>query len=117
MDELVLAADVLVKTAAYLEAIEDERLNATQAARTKMAEDLKSRFNEATGETLTDEVASKLASTDAEILGIIEKLAGSTQPPVSLGGPGDAHDPNAVPTTKKEAAAAAEDRFAAWLTS
>jgi hypothetical protein len=115
MNELTSAAEILEKAAAYIEAVETEKLAAVTAERTKAAEVFKSRYAEVTGEQLSDDVVSKLASAEPTVLSLIEKLAGNGEAPVSLGGPGSAKDGPPVFATKKEAAAAADDRLAAWL--
>ncbi len=116
-DVLNITADVLEKAAAYIDAVESEKIEAVAAERSKIASALKNRYEEATGESLEDSFLSKLAASDTDIIKFVEKLAGSTQAPESMGGPGESRGEMAEPRTKKEAAVAAEDRFAAWLTS
>jgi hypothetical protein len=115
-DDLLIAAEVLEKAAAYIEAIEAEKQVAAQTERAKIASELKTKFTEITGESLSDEQAAKLASSEPVVQALVEKLAGSLRAPDSMGGPGEATDASA-PTTTKEAAEAAEARFGAWLNS
>lgn len=117
MNELTIAAEILEKAAAYIEAVETEKQAAVTAERSKAAETLKTRYAEVTGEQLSDEIVSKLASAEPTVLSLIEKLAGNSEDAVSLGGPSETKDGAPVYTTKKEAVAAAEDRLAAWLSS
>ena len=112
---LILAAEVLEKAAAYIEAVEAEKHASETEARKTLADSLKEKVAEATGQQLSDEEAAKLAASDDTVRNVIEKLAASVQSPDSLGGPSDAADADA-PLTKKAAAAHAEDRFASWLT-
>lgn len=114
---LNIAAEVVEKVAAYVDAIESDKKAAVTAERAKIAEQLKNKFNEATGESLSDDLVEKLASADGDIVALVEKLAGSSQPPVPMGGPGEVRDDSAAPRTTKEAAYAADDRFVAWLST
>lgn len=117
-NELLLAAEVLEKAAAYIEAVEAEKVAASTAALTKQAADLKARFSSLTGDEISDETAAKLASAEPDVVALIEKMAGSLRAPDSLGGPGDMTDGSpSEPRTAKEAAAVAEDRFASWLSN
>lgn len=113
-NELILAAEVLEKAAAYIEAVEAEKKASATAARVKKAAEIKAQLSELTGEDLSDDVAEKLASADSDVIAIVEKLAGSLKAPESLGGPDELEEPS-VPRNAKEAALAAEDRFTAWL--
>ncbi len=114
---LIAAADVLEKAAAYIEAVEAEKQAVAVATQAKTAADLKVKFSGLTGGSLTDEDAAKLANAAPDVLALVEKLAGSLQAADSLGGPGETQDTPASPSTTKEAAALAEDRFASWLTN
>lgn len=116
-NELILAAEVLEKAAAYIEAVEAEKFAANNAALEKKAADIKARLGELTGDSLSDETAAKLAGADEDVIAIVEKLAGSLRAPDSLGGPGDVSGEPPAPRNAREAAAAAEDRFASWLTT
>ncbi len=113
---LTLAAEVLEKAAAYIEAVEADKRAAAEIERDVAATAIKTKVAEATGQELSDEQAQKLAAAGPDVLKVIEKLAESVQAPESLGGPGETADSD-VPHTTKEAAAQADDRFASWLAS
>lgn len=114
---LNIAAEVLEKAAAYVDALEAEKQAQTAAERAKVAETLRVRYSEATGEELSDDMASKLAAAEPSVLELVEKLAGASSAPDSMGGPGNVRDDSSAPRTEKEAASAADERFVAWLQS
>lgn len=110
-------ADVLEKTAAYVEAIESTKAEAVANDRQKLASLLKDRYEEATGEPLEEEALQKLASTDLDVLAAFDKLAESRSNSVSdLGGPADRQD-RSTPLTTKEAADRADEDFLNFLIS
>jgi hypothetical protein len=113
-DLLYRVADVLEKTAAYIDGIESEKTAAETARREATLQDVASKYTQATGETLESSELSKLAA-DASALETVQKLLIKTSGSLeSLGRPGkQAASP--VPLTKAAARQAAYDRFAAFL--
>lgn len=106
-------ADVLEKTAQYVDALEGEKQAAVAAERKKMIELLRDKYAEATGEEISDTMVTKLASADGDVVGLLEKLAGTTDN-TELGGPGNKSD-ETIPMTVKEAADTADQKFLDWI--
>jgi hypothetical protein len=116
MSTLLIAAEVLEKAAAYIEAVEAEKQAAASASQLKIAADLKSKIVSLTGEQPDDETLAKLAAAEPAIVALFDKLAGNLQAPESMGGPGELSNSDA-PRTKTAAAAAADDRLVSWLSN
>lgn len=113
-DLLYRVADVLEKTASYIDGIESEKTAAETAQRTAALQDISAKYTQATGETLDSSELSKLAS-DTSALSTVQKLLSKTSGSLeSLGRPGR-QSANPQPTTKSAARQAAYDRFAAFL--
>lgn len=109
-------ANVLEKAAAYIEAIEDTKTAEVQAERLSVAKELATKISEATGEQLDEETISKLAKADKDVLQTIGKLA--TESKIDeMGGPANKRDPNAIPSTGKEAVAHAEESLLNFIMS
>lgn len=109
-------ADVLEKTAAYLDEIEESREREIRESREKLAGILTEKYQEVTGDTIDPEVLNKIADSDLDVLGMLDKLtegAGQLKQ-AELGSPSDRNDYSA-PMTKKEAAAAADEQFLSWI--
>lgn len=110
-------ANVLEKAAEYVDAIENNRVAEVRAAKEAKIQDLSDKYAAATGEDLPDSIKEKLATSDKDVLEFlrmtVEKNAGEVP---ALGGPSNTND-SKVPTTIKEAAAAADDRFIDWINS
>ena len=109
MLDLVKVANVLEKTAAYIDAVEAEKQDKIDSNRNKIAAILKDKFEEDTGETLDDDVVRKIASADVDILEAIDRL---TQHDDSELGSASSIKSASAPVTKKEQAEAADDQFA-----
>lgn len=110
-------ADILEKTAAYVEAVEANQAEAVSNDRQKIAQLLNEQYEEATGESLDDESLRKLANADLDVLAAFDKLAENRQASVSdLGGPADKRDSSAA-LTAKEASAKADDDFLNFIMS
>lgn len=73
-DVLNQAADVLEKTAAFIEGIETERIADETAVREKAAQSLVDKIASATGEQIEPELAEKLSSMGPEVQDIIGRL-------------------------------------------
>ncbi len=109
-----LIADVMEKTAQYIDALVGEKQAAVKNERKKMLSLLRDKYAEATGEDISDDMITKLASADGDVVGMIEKLAETTDN-TGLGGPSDKRD-STTPMTVKEAADAADQHFLDWVT-
>jgi hypothetical protein len=112
-------AVVLEKAAAYLDAIEADKQTALKAERDKLASILKEKYEEATGEAVSEEMLSKISRADVDLLGVFERLteaAAEKTATAELGTPAERRDTNA-PMSTKEAAAAADDNFLDWVLS
>ncbi len=109
-------ADVLEKTAVYLDAMEHEKAEEIRQNREKLAEILKDQYEDITGDTISDGVLKKIADSDVDVLSAIERLTTKTASAEDLGAPADRSD-NSSPATPKEAAAAADEHFETWAMS
>ena len=118
MIDLTKVATVLEAAASLISATETEKRAEQNAQRTAEVTKLAAQYKEATGEDLPESMRQKLASSDKDVVGLIrglaEKQAGTVE---SMGGPSAQRDTNSQPTTVKEAAVKAEERFLDWLTS
>lgn len=117
-------ADVLEKTANYLDNQEAEKTAAAQDARRQLVNEFSERYTAATGEDLSEQIVEKLAASDENLLALFQKLAAriesnTNEAPDDLGEPGDMPDSDPVYTTKKAALAAnvksAEDNFLSFI--
>lgn len=109
-------ADVLEKTAAYLDALEATREETVANDREKLASILKDRFEEVTGDSLDDDAFRKLAQADLDVLSAFDKLVENHTASSDLGGPSDRRDHSAT-LTVKEAAEKADEDFLNFLLS
>lgn len=110
--DLNLVADVLEKTADYIEAVEAQKTADANKERTKAATALADQLSDVTGEQFDQEMVDKLASLEPEVANVLSKLAG-TGSVDSLGGPED----NKNVKTASDGVSPAEQRFVGWLTS
>ena len=106
-------ADVLEKTAQYVDALEGEKQAAVISERKKMVELLRDKYAEATGEEISDAMVDNLSNTDGDVVGLIEKLA-ETSDNTELGGPSEKKAAT-TPLTVKEAADEADQKFLDWI--
>lgn len=117
MLDLVKVADVLDAAADHLEAIDAEKVSSVQAERKTRIDQLASKYAETTGEELPEGVRSKLASSDKDVVALINTMIQKQASTVEvLGGPSSRGD-GSEPQTVKEAADQAEDRFLSWIMS
>ena len=107
-------ATVLEKLAVYMDAMESEKAEAVRANRDKLAAIFKDKFEEITGDTIDDDVLSKLSHADLDILSAFERVTEANSS--DLGSPSDMRDGSA-PLTKKEASEAADESFLDWVMS
>lgn len=117
-------ADVLEKTAMYIDENEAARQEAARAERRRTADTLNEKIAAATGERLPDAVLEKIASSDQDVVEAVVKLAerNAERPPEELGEAGDIRDNRSgVPATRtarvKEASEDADQRFLSWINS
>ncbi len=111
-DILNQAADVLEKTAAYIDGIESARISEEKAGRTKSAQALADKIAAATGEPLETELVEKLSSMGPEIQDILGRLTdGGTVDSL-----GDADDNVKLAGVTGEINSA-DARFLAWVQS
>lgn len=109
-------ADVLEKTANYLDSIEGEKVAAVRNMRLEAVKDVATRYSEVTGEDLGDAELSKLASDEAALQTVrkmLDKTSGAVE---SLGRPGRISS-GSPPESREQARQAAYDRFASFLQS
>lgn len=105
-------AEILDKTAEYIERIEGEKLAAKKEEKKKIASALAGKLTEAMGESIDSALAEKLAS-DPDVYQIIAKLSG-TERVDSLGEPREN-------TTEKRASTTGmppeDERLLTWCNS
>lgn len=121
---LLKTADALEKLAEHLDQEEVHREETAQAERLKVARELGEKIASVTGESLSEEVLVKIASSDEGVVEAFSKLAErhAETPPDGLGESSDIRDgDSAAPASKaeqvKEASAQAEDHFLNWVMS
>lgn len=109
---LLQTADVLEKTAAYLEALETERMGVEKAARAKVATDLATRLSATLGEPVSQDIVEKLAGQGPEVQALLDRLAGSGSVD-SLGGPPESTG-NSKTASSGGSLADSDRRFIEW---
>lgn len=106
-------AEILDKTAEYIERLEGEKISAHLEERKKAASVLAEKLTEAVGEPVDESLAAKLSNLDPEVQKVISKLAG-TERVDSMGGPSD----NETQKVASTSGLPPEDaRMLAWLNS
>jgi len=93
---LLLAADLLEKTADYHDAVETTRRQQEEETKKKVASDLATQISDLMGERIDEETVSKLAESSPEVQGLVNKLARLS--PDTVDSLGDVHE------SKKQAA-------------
>lgn len=116
---LLKVAAVLEETAKVIDGHEVEKAAAVKVARDAVMKSVSDKYTESTGEEMPEEVFAKLSSSGDDVLSsvkhLLEKTAGSSGVE-SLGRSGE-KSANKVPTTKREAAEAAYERFGQFINS
>lgn len=119
-----MSADFLLKTAAALDHLavfvdgqEAEKQAAIKTARDRSVADLATKFREATGDDLPEDVLNKLAASGEDVLSTVSKLVEKTGSPVEALGSSSEKTGNAQPVTKKERADAAWNNFGNFINS
>lgn len=110
--DLNQVADVLEKTADYIEAVESSKNAQEQEKRTKAASALADQLTDVTGEHFDEEMVNKLAGLEPEVADVLSKLAGSGAVD-SLGGPNESKGVK----TASDGVSPAEQRFMEFLIS
>lgn len=117
MLDLMKVARVLEAAADHFDAVEAAKVAADQHERQSQISKLATVYAETTGEEMPETIRQKLAASDKDIVSLVnsmvQKHAGRVE---SLGSPSDLDDEPQV-YTKKEASAAAEDKFLNWIVS
>lgn len=110
-------ADVLDSVASYVDGLESEKQAAETEARSSRIDKIAARYETATGEDVPEGIKTKLAGLDPDTLDTLLKVANNNNEDdvTSLGGPGIISTDNRSPTSVKEAADQAEDRFLSWI--
>lgn len=109
---LLQAADVLEKTAEYIENAEGQRLDVERQEKTKTAQDLATKISATVGDEVSAELIEKLSSLSPDVQDLVERMAVGGEVD-SLGG---------VPREEKVASDragmnSADARFLDWLNS
>lgn len=119
-----MSAEFLLKTAAVLEAAAEvfDAQEAKHAAEVKLAHEnalkaLTEQYSQLTGEDLPSDLISKLASSDESVLGAVKQVFTKTAGAVESLGRSSETTVESRPTTKKEAAAAAWQRYGSFINS
>ena len=86
---LLDVAEVLEKTAAYIEAQESEQLQAVHAAKPAEAQELAAKIENVVGEEIDTDTVNKLAELSPELSTLMARLSGGDAVD-SLGGPSEA---------------------------
>ena len=115
-DFLLKVAEVLEESAKVLDAHEAEKTAAVNNAREAAAKAVAAKYAETTGEELPEDVLTKLASSDSDVLSTVQKLIEKTGAVESMGRSSE-QPATTVPSNKKEAAQAAWDTFGNFINS
>jgi len=86
-------AEVLEKTADYIERVESQQIAVREEAQMKVASAMAERLGEAIGEEVEPEVVRKLASLDSDITSLLDRVSGAGAVE-SMGGPSDSETDN-----------------------
>lgn len=114
---LLKVADVLEKTAAYVDAHESDKTAAQRKSREEALKVVSGKYAEATGEDLPEDVLSKLASSDEEVLSTVQKMVEKASGVVESLGRSSDKQGSYKPATKAESLSAAWDRFGSFIVS
>ncbi len=116
--DLRKVANVFDAMASYVEAVESEKRASVESARKARVDKVATAHATAHGEEIPEDIRQKLAGTDPAVLAYVENvLAKQASGVESLGSPSSISDGDDQPTTTKEAATAADQRFYDWLVS
>jgi hypothetical protein len=115
-DFILNIAEVLDKTAAYLEELDSATSQQQKVAQHKEANSLASKLKTITGEQISDDMVEKLSSADPAIKSLLAKIACVDGAPDSLGGP-ETNNNIKVAGVDSRGMGLAEDNFLAWLST
>lgn len=105
-------AELLEKSAQYIENLVSSQVAQAQEVRTKEASTLAQRLAEVTGEAIDDSTISKIASVAPEVTDILNRFTGSPEYVDSMGGP------ESDSTVKiAGSVSSADQRFISWCNS
>ena len=110
-------AEILEKMASYIDAVESNRINVENTEKMKSASVILEKLQDLTGGSLEENLANKIANTDKDVIGLLDKIASTIQDADSLGGPSERASVPAGPLSTKERSKLAEHRFLSWLMS
>jgi uncharacterized phage infection (PIP) family protein YhgE len=105
-------ADVLEKSAAYLEGIESHRAASARAVVVKKASDLAGKISDTVGDPVSEELIEELAKASPEVQELLGRLAGGGDNVESLGGPQEE-----TKTASIDDVSSADTRFLDWVQS
>ena len=109
-------ADVLEKTATYVDALESRRLDVIAQEKSANAQQLAEKISQTVGEPLNSETVEKLAELSPEMSALVQRLSGGNSVD-SLGGPPNVKLASAGGQHSVTAGvAAANTRFVNWVT-
>ena len=116
---LLKVADVLDEAAKVVDSQEAEKIAAVKKARESALKIVAEKYAESTGEELPEDLLSKLASSDEDIIATVQKMVEKTASSNSVESLGRSSEQPSTrqPTNKKEAAAAAWERFGSFINS
>ncbi len=102
-------ADVLEKTADYIEGIESKEVHKKAEDKLNAANVLAEKLSEVTGEPVDTAVIEKLSELDPDVSGLLNKIAGDSSEVDSMGGPDTREKHASAPSN-------ADARFMDWVT-
>lgn len=117
MADLSKLAAVFDAMADYVDANEQQKIAAVESVRKSRIDKIATAHLAANGEEMSDTVRQKLAKTDDASLDYVEELLSKQAGVVDSLGSGASPDTDHQPKTVKEAADAADERFASWIVS
>ncbi|RLC86826.1 MAG: hypothetical protein DRJ03_07665 [Chloroflexi bacterium] len=106
-------AELLEKSAAYIENLVATQAQSAQEERIKEASDLAQQISDATGDEIDSDTVAKIAEVAPEVSDILRKFAGTSSQVDSLGGPETDSDNVKV----AHSMSSADRSFLGWLTS
>ena len=111
-------ATVLEKAAAYLDAVESQRLNEIKQEKTAKAQVLAEKISNAVGEPFDNSLLEKLSELSPEMSTLVQRLSGGNAVE-SLGGPPENIKTAGILSVNsvQDRANAADDRFIDWVTN
>lgn len=106
-------ADLLDKSAAYIENLVAAQEQEAQEERTKEAAVLAQKITDITGDEVDSATVAKMAEVSPEVSDLLQKFAGSSSRVDSLGGP----ETDSSVVKVADSMSSAERNFVTWLTN